>query len=452
MSRHLLVNPPVLAVDPMQVDLYAEAIPFGLIQIATHLRRQGHAVTFLDMMGYADRDFVRELSPARRWDAKPLGDARVGATRDTFLYGRPLSWLAEQTDALEPPDDIWVTCCISFNYEPAFAVIRLLRERFPAARIRLGGFYPTAFPEHARRSGADVVHEGRMAEVEGCFPELGLLERVPPIWLFRLVRGCRYRCSFCINARERAEVIGEPAAVVEEIAAVHRGHGVETFSNWDPNVMLRLDVLEPFLDRLAAAALPVTLKFEMGIQPNRLTTALAARMRRAGTGAMTIPFESAEPQMMRRFGKPYRMEHAMDAVARCRELGYDTRRFHCTFVLGIRGETLRHVFRTYFGVLKAGGHPTPFPLSITPGTREHEAHAEHLGGKDLADLNGHLWPALDSLARVRLYDRLYAIVTQPDVQEASRLARDLPRRALDAFRRERDWYLEGPHPAPAENE
>lgn len=441
--RHLFVNPPVLAVDPMQVDLYAEAIPFGLIQIATHLQLRGDEITFLDMMGYQDRDFEQVLVPESRWDAKALGDAAVGATRDTFLYGRPLAWLAAQVGEMEPPDEIWVTCTISFNFEPAFAVIRLLKERFPGATVRFGGFYPTAFPSHARQSEADVVHEGRVEEAEACFPDLGLLDRVPPIWLFRLVRGCKYHCSFCLNAQEPVVAIGEPEAVVRDIAAVYERWGVEVFSNWDPNVLLRPDVLVPFLDRMAEEKLPVGLKFEMGIQPNRLTREIAERMLRAGTRSMTIPFESAEPAMMKRFGKPYRMEHAMEAVRLCRDLGFDAQTFHCTFVLGIRGETLRHVFRTYFGILKAGGFPTPFPLSLSPGTREYDAHAPFLGDKNLSELNGHLWPTLPSLEQVALYDRLYAIVTQPDVESASRLARDLPAPVREAFQRERDWYGEG---------
>lgn len=443
--RALLVNPPVLAADPHQVDVYAEAIPFGLLQIATYLAAQGTDVTFLDLMEYRDGEFEQALSPGRRWGFKPLGDRTVNLRRPVYRVGRPLAWLEERLAALAPPDEVLVTCCIPFNNEPAHAVVELCRRAFPAARIRFGGFYPSVFPEHAARSGADEVYLGRFHEADRVLPRFELLEERPKLWLFRLASGCRYRCSYCLNNEKGDGVVLEPELVAREVVRVHEEYGIGTFSNWDPNVMLHAEVLERFLDEMTAFGSPVRLKLEMGVQPDLLTPALARKMQRAGVVAMTIPFESADPAMMKRFGKPYGMTDAMDAVALCRELGFPTELFHCPWVIGFRGESFVHVFRTYFGILKAGGFPTPFPLSPVPGTREYDRHATHLAGKELGDLNGHLWPTLASAAHVVLYDRILEIVRQPDAAGAARLAADLPSTVRAAFDRELAWYLEGPH-------
>jgi hypothetical protein len=445
MSKSLLViNPPVLAVDAYQVGLYAEAIPFGLLQVATRHALEGDDVTFLDMMEYRDGDFAKVLEPDRLWDRKPVGDARSTLQRDVYRYGRSLDWLRERLAAMAPPDEVLVTCCISFNHEPARAVIAACRERFPRATIRLGGFYATAFGEHARSAGADEVFAGRDAAADAVFPRLDLLQRVPAVWLFRLVLGCRYRCSYCSNSLYRTEVASDPVAVADEVCRIAATWPVTTFSNWDPNVMLRTDVLEPFLDLMSARHVPVGLKFEMGIQPDLLTEPIARKMQRAGVSAMTIPFESAEPEMSRRFGKPYGMQASMDALAMCRDLGFDTRRFHCTWVVGLRDESWRHVFRTYFGILKAGGWPTPFPLSPTPGTREYQRHEQYLAGKDLAALNGHLWPALPA-ERVPVYDRAFEAINEADPRRAASIARHLSPEAAAAFDQAYEWYLEGPH-------
>ena len=114
-------------------------------------------------------------------------------------------------------------------------------------------------------------------------------------------------------------------------------------------------------------------------------------------------------------------------------------------ISGFRDESLTHVFRTYFGVLKAGGLPTPFPLSPVPGTREYERLEPHLRGKELSELNGHLWPALPSARHVALYDILYDVIRQEDAESAAGRARDLPAQIREAFDREMAWYLEGPH-------
>ncbi len=443
--RLLFINPPVLVVDPFQVDLYAEAVPFGLLQIATHLSLQGHEVRVLDMMEMLDRDFERALTPERLFGKKPIGDNSSTAEREVYLYGRPLDRLDEELGAMQPPDEVYVTCCIGFNHEPAHAVIEKVRRHHPKAVIRLGGFYPTAYPEHARTSGADHIHQGYYTEAHQVLPRFDLLERAPKVWIFRLVLGCRHRCSYCNNSLFNTDVVMEPARVVDEVLAVHERYRVPEISNWDPNVMLRWDALEEFLDGVIERGSPVRLKLEMGIQPNLLSRERAEKMWSAGVRSMTIPFESAEPEMLRRFGKPYRIKHSMDAVATCRDIGFDTRCFHCTFVIGVRGESFRHVFRTYFAIMKAGGRPTPFPLTPSPGTLEHERHARLLEGKDLSDLNGHLWPLLSSLEEVRLYDLLLRIVNQTDVARARSLSSELPPDAARAFDRELDWYMGGPH-------
>ena len=438
MSRLLFINPPVLAADPVQIDMYAEALPFGLLQIATHYRESGHELRFIDMMGYMDRDFSAALVSERRWGRKPVGDKSVGRLKDVFLYGMSVEDLDALLEGEDAPDEVLVTCCIPFNYEPAHAVIRLCRERFPKARIRFGGFYPSAMPDHARGSGAHEIFEGRFKEAEGRFPRLDIMPRVPPIWLFRLVHGCRYRCSFCMNPVREVEAAADPVAVADEIVHIHERYGVNAFSNWDPNVMLKTDVLEVFLDAMIDRGTPVDLKFEMGVQPDRLDEGLAEKMRQAGTVSMTIPFESAEPKMARRFGKPYRVEDPIRAVRMCRDLGFSTRSFHCTWVIGVRGEGWRHIFGTWLSVLESGGLPTPFPLTLTPGTREYELHLDQVAGKDLSDLNGHLWPTLPSYEAAKVYDLVLEIVSQPDIEKGRALAQKLPAKALKAFEREVD--------------
>jgi len=145
------------------------------------------------------------------------------------------------------PDEVLVTCCLSFNWEPAHRVVLECRAAFPKARIRFGGFYPTAFPEHARSSGADDIFQGRWEEADRVFPRLDLCGRVPRNWLFRLVSGCRYRCSFCINSSMEPRVHCDPRDAAAEVRKLHEAYGIEEFSNWDPNILQVPDVLTTFL-------------------------------------------------------------------------------------------------------------------------------------------------------------------------------------------------------------
>ena len=159
--------------EALQAYAYADVFPYGLHQIATMLRGEGHDVRLLDMMTYLEGGYDGALRAELRFGKKACGDNRVrNLARDVFLYGRDVDWLEERLAEGPAPDEVLVTCCLSFNWEPAHGVVAACRKAFPKARIRLGGFYPTAFPEHAARSGADEVFRGRWAEADRVFPRL----------------------------------------------------------------------------------------------------------------------------------------------------------------------------------------------------------------------------------------------------------------------------------------
>lgn len=441
-----MINPPVLTVDDHQTDMYAESWPLGFIRIGTWLKQQGHRVSLLDMMGYPDKYPEGACTPERLWGYKRAGDNTV-KTLDlpVYLYGMSPETMRNRLAALDPPDEIHITACISYNYEVVFCIIGTCRDMFPKAVIRMGGFYPTYFPDHARESGAHDIHQGPFEPAETVPPDFSLLAAPPPVWIFKLSDGCRFRCSYCANGAIGKPRTYSPRAAADDIERMHKKHGLRYFSNWDPNIMLHPDLLDRFLDELIQRALPVRIKFEMGVQPDRLTETVAEKMYRAGCRAMTIPFESAEPDMLKRFGKPYRVEDSLRAMAVCRKIGFDTRRFHCTFVVGIRDEGFRHLFRTYFAIVRSGGRPTPFPLTVTPGTREWDLHEPFLRGKGLDELNGHLWPCLGSRQDVAVYRRILAIISRPPLRQTRQQADALPPEARQAFFRyagETHWLKE----------
>lgn len=434
--RAVLINPPVLTVDPYQAYTYADVVPYGLYQIATLLQQEGHQVRVLDMMRYLEGGYEELLSPHLKYDSYTCGDnSSCDRKKDVYLYGQNLDWLDEQLDAVAEPEQILVTCCLPFNFRPAFEVIARCRGKFPRTRIRFGGFYPSTFPEHAGAAGADEVFVGRWPQAEKVFPDLELCAVRTKSWLFRLVSGCKYRCSFCLNSASAPRLVCEPEAAAAEVLRLHRQYGIEEFCNWDPNVMLAPEALLQFLEAMAEAPQRPGLRFDMGVAPHLLDKRMAEAFHRAGTVAMTIPFESTDPAMMRRFGKPYGEAESRRALELCQRAGLDTSHFHCTFLVGVRGEDLAQVFRTFFSILDGGGKPTPFPLTPTPGTREYQRHRAWLEGKDLHLLNGHLWPTQPPYL-LDTYDQILKVVGCLDARSAEQQARTLPDPVRECFSNE----------------
>ncbi|MFH1531155.1 MAG: radical SAM protein [Pseudomonadota bacterium] len=420
--RIALINPPVIALDRVQVDYYADAIPHGLFQIATWLSDLGHEVRVADMMSYEKH--------RRRWrdllvsgDLTPVAPVATGAPGhrlDAWRYGQPL-------DALEPwfkrlggaPDEVWVTCAIPFNGEVAHGVIEAVRALAPAALIRFGGGYPSALPEEAAASGADDVHIGRVRDADRVQPDLARHTRVRDFAHFRLTCGCPNRCTFCINGSDDLHRfdVGE---VLEYIRRTRRDLGITRFNNWDPNVLQFGDHLRDFLDGAASLPDDVRLRFDMGLEPALVDDLTGAALRRGRVSAFSIPFESVDPDRWRLYEKPYTVISTLRALGRLRDCGFDLSPCHGTYIIGFPDEDLRDLFAVHHLIHGAGLLGTPFPITPVKGSPIWDRYADRLDGRATRDLNGHAFPLLGDADTVALYRRLLPVLvtTTPGGDEA----------------------------------
>ncbi|RLI32263.1 hypothetical protein DRO56_03835 [Candidatus Bathyarchaeota archaeon] len=144
-QRYLTVN--ILLVEP---DYYTRYPPLGLLKIAAYHRIQGDRVRLV------------------------RGCVKV----------RP------------KPDRVYVTSLFTWAWRPVWKAVRYYKGIFPEVEVWLGGLYATLMPDHARKSGADVVYEGLFKEAEDLMPAYDLV----PEWDGSIVfasRGCNRRCPYC---------------------------------------------------------------------------------------------------------------------------------------------------------------------------------------------------------------------------------------------------------------
>jgi len=443
MARILLINPPVLAADLVQFDLYVEPYPYGLLQIGAWLKERGDEVHLLDMMGY-DVNAVTELGTITEddltpWGRLPAGGRGVtGVLKDVYWYGLPLDALRDRIRALGQLDEVWVTCAMNFNRPPAFAVIRAVRALLPGATIRLGGAYPTCSPEDAAQSGADEIFRGRMEDADRLLPDFGLTDRPVEFGLFRLSNGCDKRCSFCVNGRQERKVFYPVEEVRDYLHRTHETYGITEFTNQDPNIMLFPDTLHGFLEMSAREAWGYGFKFDMGVQPGKLDRPLLEKMRDAGVRTLTVPVESLHAPTLKRMRKHYSGISSFRVLRDASALGFDVSRFHCTFIIGLPYDDLRSILRLHHAVLHLGALPCVFPISVVPGSLEHERYADRLAGKPMEALNGHLWPLVDDAADLEMYDALLNVLYLPYSTRAEVFLERLPPRVQDMYHEERE--------------
>jgi len=129
--------------------------PLGLLKLATYYRQQGHEVFYQD-------------------------------------WHRPQDWQPEPW----APDRIEVTSLWTWDHARVHKMVRLYRNKYPSAEIRVGGIYASLMPEHAAQSGATVV-VGSIPEVDICMPAYDLVDHYWDKSLIYTSRGCPNNCPFC---------------------------------------------------------------------------------------------------------------------------------------------------------------------------------------------------------------------------------------------------------------
>ena len=94
------------------------------------------------------------------------------------------------------PQRVYVASLFTWDWKAVWRAVRFYKSEYPKAEVWTGGIYASLLPEHAKLSGADVVWEGLMPEVEQVFPDYSLVPEWKSTVLFAS-RGCPRRCGFC---------------------------------------------------------------------------------------------------------------------------------------------------------------------------------------------------------------------------------------------------------------
>lgn len=129
------------------------------------------------------------------------------------------------------PDEIYVTSLFTYAWKPVHEAVKFYKELFPKSKIILGGIYASLLPDHASKSGADIIYQGVFEEVDTCIPAWDLV----PEWDGSIIftsRGCIRECPFCAVPR----IEGKLRDIISSIKPyVYSKHTRIIF--WDNNIL-----------------------------------------------------------------------------------------------------------------------------------------------------------------------------------------------------------------------
>ena len=394
----LLVNPWIH--DFTAYDFWMK--PLGLLCAASLIRRTTpHRLSFIDCLDRFHPGLPR--SGAGKTDGRgpfpkeeiPKPEAVRGVPRRFSRYGLPVALFEEALARAPRPDAVLVTSAMTYWYPGVQTAIDLVRRRFGAVPVILGGIYATLCPGHARaESGADLVLPGPAEEVlpaalagilggpAAASPGSASPDFLSPpafdllrdrTWLPVLTsRGCPRRCSYCASSRLSAGFRQRPVdSVLAEIAASRASFGTRHFAFYDDALLAgKRDHAWPLFEGLAAAGPGAAFHAPNGLHLREIDVPTARLMRAAGVRSLYLSLESTDPEVMDERGpkaSPADLDRALRALDAA---GYHRKDVSVYLMAGLPGQSTAGIRESIGFVLRLGAVPRVAHFSPIPGTAE----------------------------------------------------------------------------------
>lgn len=393
----------VLFVNPYICDFTAYDMwlrPLGLYYLAAAVRRYSDAEIFwldaldrfqdgLEIRGRADgrgkypREFVE-----KPWIYQDV-------PRNYSRYGMPLELFMGKIAALPEMDVVLVTSLMTYWLEGLQFTLKILKQRFPRAKVVLGGVLPSLAPAEARALlPADHYVDGygetavlrllgdlgaRVSFTPGFgdnieFPlpavDLAGTQRYVPLLT---ARGCPLRCSYCAS-RLLNPVFWErrPPDILAEIEQRRRVFNSGHFIVFDDALLVNKEErFLPVFSRLAREGKP-PMRFHTpnGLHAREIDRESAAVLHGAGFVTLRLGFESLATGILRRSDGKVKRKQMENAVSNLERAGYRRGQLGAYLLFGYPGQDLADMEMALAFVEDLGLVPHLSVFSPVPGTTD----------------------------------------------------------------------------------
>jgi radical SAM superfamily enzyme YgiQ (UPF0313 family) len=391
----------VLFVNPYITDFTAYDMwlrPLGLYYLAAAIRSRSDAEVYcldaldrfqdgMERHGRADGRGKYPRAPIE----KPL--LYRGVPRSYSRYGIPLPLFQQRMASMPEPDVIMVTSLMTYWLDGLRFTLNILKQRFPRARVVLGGLLPTLAPLVARALpqvdhcvagkgeavavrllrglGAKITAPGSgNGGSRSVYPAVDLCGTQDVVPLLT-ARGCPGHCRYCASGllnpvfRER-----RPSDILAEIKQRRERFHSTHFIIFDDALLInKKQRFLPVFSRLPAAGAE-TVRFHTpnGLHAREIDRETAMVMRQAGFRTLRLSFEALNANVLRHSdGKVTRGE--MERAVRCLEqAGYPRGQLGAYLLFGYPGQTFQDMEASLSFISEMGLVPHLAVFSPVPGT------------------------------------------------------------------------------------
>lgn len=363
-KRILGINPPVH--DFAFFDLWAK--PMGLLYILGRLRDMGNEVSLVDCIYEASetpKTFGR-WAPRRREILKP--DICSHIPRRYWHFGLNREELEARLRSLLRPDLILVTSSMTYWYPGVFWCIDVIRETLPEVPVFLGGPYPILCPEHARRSGADMIQTDPLP-LPPSMPAMDLYENLS-YGVTLTSTGCPGRCSYCASSILWPEFKRRDVRDVLDEMSMQVALGVRDIAFYDDALVIdKQGYFLPFCKELRERFPQVRFHTPNGLHVREVDEECAKALFEAGFSTIRLSLEGIDPVSQSAGNQKTNSRQYREAVANLRKAGFSPEQTETYLLAGLPGQKTSEIAETIRFVHSLGGRPKIAQFSPIPGTR-----------------------------------------------------------------------------------
>jgi len=391
------LDAPELAIRAYPADSPVTHFPLAALKLAHLYRVDGYDVHLVDATNlYRGADVpALVMTPERIQRHARCGNFEAeGLTRPVYRLGLTRDQLASALARVpDGVDEVAVTSRFTYEWPTVWEAVQLVRERFPSARIRLGGIYATLMREHALQCGADEVVSGHVPEVAGAWIDTELWRRQGGFGIsMKTSYGCNRRCSYCAARKlEGRHAQLEPDDVRRQILH-YASLGLRDLHFWDSDILSDRDAFEALLDFLATLRPRLAVRMPSGITLDHFTLPLARRMREAGVRTLSLPLETTNPALLREFHRRDVSARLGRIVTDALEAGFPPESLEVVLLAGFPGQTREDLLRDVAAVVRLGVAASFRMYTPIPGTEDYARLAPSLSGRATEDLDSFLFP------------------------------------------------------------
>ncbi|MDI6851558.1 MAG: radical SAM protein [bacterium] len=379
----LLVNPPVY--DFALHDYWLK--PYGLLRIASALKKEGIEFNFFDFLDrghpfYKKLDLKTDEYGRGKfyYEEVKKPDVISFIPRKFKRYGLPTDIFLEETFSKEY-DFVFITTGMTYWYLGVREVIDIARERWPMARIVVGGIAATLMHEFYLSLGADEVVLGD--NWESFWSKnfyLNPLDELPYYEVYedlnyavlRINEGCPLRCTYCasflLKPRFRTFDVSRLVGLVEEL---YFGKGVRDFVFYDDALLYNLDAgLLPFQDKLRERNLLGKIRFHTpnALHVRKINRETAILLKEMGFETIFLGVETINPDLLKKVGFKLSYKDFEEAVKNLKEAGFSGDKITAYIFLGLPGQSPEEVEENIKIISEFGIRISLSEFSPIPGT------------------------------------------------------------------------------------